>query len=166
GVARADEVDVGPPALVVVVKAGNIRLLAIHDRQVESGRGGRDPNAHRREPVIPASQEAPQEGHQPALQRPLEHAPRERVDLDDEEPTPAGNGPGAKPESTDQPVEPVLGAQKQIVQGRPRRPANGGARPGQSARSQGYSAAPSSSERLRGATRRSADSLPRRATTA
>ena len=117
GVAGAGEVDVGPPPLVVIVKPRNVRHDAVHRRHLEGRCRRRDPHGHRREPVSLAVHEPPEERHVPAGQRLLEHGAREPVDLDDQEPPPAGSGRTPEPDPPDDPVDSTLEAKKEILEG-------------------------------------------------
>jgi hypothetical protein len=67
------------------------------------------------QPVFAAREQPRQERHVALGQPPLEHGPGEAVDLHDEEPAPTRLGRAPQPETTDEPVEPTLETQYEVV---------------------------------------------------
>ena len=113
----AREVDIPAEPLVVVVEAGNIGPDAVHRRHLKRRRGGRHPDAHRMEAVLPVREEPPDVRHVSRGERAIEDDARESVDLHDDQSPPNTLRAAAATESSDQSIDDALQLQNQTVQG-------------------------------------------------
>src|SRR5437762_11404575 len=117
GVVAAREVDVAPATLVVVVKARDVRPHAVHDRQLEGRRRGRQADAHPREPPAALPEEPREERCRAVIEPLLEHGAREAVDLHDHEAAYRRRVRRAAAASPHEPVEQALEAEDEVVEG-------------------------------------------------